>query len=101
MPIAALAGLVWGPNVLQLIPEIGDPEKIHIAVRRLLSFILIVMRCVVLGFGELDSNKPGIGWLLTPLSSSPSAAFWELSIAPHAAYFQICKPTTCIPFSFN
>jgi len=66
MPIAALAGLVWGPNVLQLIPEIGDPEKIHIAVRRLLSFILIVMRCVVLGF-----------------------AFWELSIAPRAAYAQI------------
>lgn len=52
MPIAALAGLVWGPNVLQLIPEIGDPEKIHIAVRRLLSFILVVMRCVVLGYGE-------------------------------------------------
>jgi len=66
MPIAALAGLVWGPNVLQLVPEIGDPEKVHIAVRRLLSFILIVMRCVVLGF-----------------------AFWELSIAPHAAYVQI------------
>ncbi|KAG9096889.1 hypothetical protein FS749_007512 [Ceratobasidium sp. UAMH 11750] len=66
MPIAALAGLVWGPNVLQLIPEIGDPEKIHVVVRRLLSFILIIMRCVVLGF-----------------------ALWELSIAPQAAYFQI------------
>ncbi|QRW00890.1 hypothetical protein RhiJN_28908 [Ceratobasidium sp. AG-Ba] len=66
MPIAGLAGLVWGPNVLQLIPEIGDPEKIHIVVRRLLSFILIVMRCVVLGF-----------------------AFWELSVAPHNAYVQI------------
>ncbi|KAG8739734.1 hypothetical protein FRC12_016220 [Ceratobasidium sp. 428] len=66
MPIAALAGLVWGPNVLQLIPEIGSPEKVHIAVRRLLSFILIIMRCVVLGF-----------------------AFWELSVAPRAAYEQV------------
>jgi hypothetical protein len=58
MPIAALAGLVWGPNVLQLVPEIGDPEKVHIAVRRLLSFILIVMRCVVLGFGKPPKTCP-------------------------------------------
>ncbi|KDN41174.1 hypothetical protein RSAG8_07588, partial [Rhizoctonia solani AG-8 WAC10335] len=65
IPAAALVGFIWGPGILQLLPEIGDPLKAHTSVRHLLSFILIIMRCVVLGY-----------------------AFWELSVAPHAAYVQ-------------
>ncbi|CAE6444416.1 unnamed protein product [Rhizoctonia solani] len=66
IPAAALAGFIWGPGILQLLPEIGDPLKAHTSVRHLLSLILIIMRCVVLGY-----------------------AFWELSVAPRAAYQQI------------
>ncbi|KAG8756699.1 hypothetical protein FRC11_005069 [Ceratobasidium sp. 423] len=60
IPVAALAGLVWGPGILQLLPEIGDPLKVHTSVRHLLSLILIVMRCVVLGYGKRTNNRLGI-----------------------------------------
>ncbi|KAF8748805.1 hypothetical protein RHS01_10515 [Rhizoctonia solani] len=50
IPLAAFAGLIWGRGILQLLPEIGDPLKVHTSVRHLLSLILIVMRCVVLGY---------------------------------------------------
>ena len=66
VPIASLAGHIWGPGVLEILPEFGDPNKVSTAVRHLLSVILVIMRCVVLG-----------------------VAFWELSVAPRAAYHQL------------
>ncbi|QRW26791.1 hypothetical protein RhiXN_01386 [Rhizoctonia solani] len=29
IPLAAFAGLIWGRGILQLLPEIGDPLKVH------------------------------------------------------------------------
>ncbi|KAB5592129.1 hypothetical protein CTheo_4450 [Ceratobasidium theobromae] len=85
IPIAALAGLIWGPGILQLLPEIGDPLKVHTSVRHLLSVILVVMRCVVLGYGKRSVDIKHLGRSLI----SWAEAFWELSVAPHAAYVQL------------